>query len=655
MRILRIAHHAVVSAWRERERQLRARGIDVTLISSRVWNEGGRDVPFTADGDAFVRTAATAGRHPSVFAFDPRPIWRAFDTHPDIVDLHEEPNALATAEVLAIRWLRGSRAPYVLYSAQNIRKRYPIPFRWIERLSLRHAAGVYVCNTEAGRILHDKGLRAPAWNIPLGVDLGLFAPADRDAPGTAVSVGYVGRLEPHKGVDVLVRAVASRPDWTLHITGDGPQRAELHELVARLHVTDRVRFDGFTDAPTLASRYRGYDVLAVPSLPTPAWREQFCRVAVEAMASGVPVVASDTGAIPDVVGDAGILVPPGDSDALAGALAAAVDAGRWKELRAAGLERSTAFTWQEVAAQQHAMYDAVSGTTATGRDHDPEVLVVAYGPPDALDECLQGLDDELPVTIVDNSSDPRTRDVARAHGARYVDAGANLGFAGGVNLGLRTLREAGLTGRDTLLLNPDARIAATAVRTMHTALHAAPRVAAVGATQTEPGTGAAVRVWWPFPTPWGAWIEAVGLGRLRRRRDFAIGSVLLLRAEALAELGPLDERFFLYAEETDWQRRARRHGWDIRVADVAATHVGAGTGGDPTVRERHFHASGERYMRKHYGRAGWQAYRSAMVAGAAVRAVVLRGERGSDARRRMRLFARGPVAAARDSTTAHME
>ncbi|NNC11862.1 glycosyltransferase [Planctomonas sp. JC2975] len=651
MQVLRIAHHAVVSAWRQRERELRDQGVDVELVSSKVWNEGGRDVRLDVEDDDFVVGAATIGRHPSVFAFDPRPIWRAIGRRPDLIDLHEEPNALATAEVLLIRRLRGSKAPYVLYSAQNIRKRYPVPFRWIERHALRGAAAAYVCNTEAGEILTDKGLAGPAVDIPLGVDVRVFEPADRRPPGAGVkTVGYVGRLEEHKGVDVLLRAAVEHEDWHLRLTGDGPHRGELESLAKNLGIADRVEFLGFANGKELADRYRELDVVVVPSLPRPNWLEQFCRVAVEAMASGVPIVASASGAIPDVVGDAGVLVPPGDPAALAAAIDGVLAPEAWCEHRRRGLERSTRFTWENVSRMQREMYESILGIQQAGRPDEednraePQVLIVAYGSPDPLEGCLVELGDALPVLVVDNSSSPETRAVAERHGARYIDAGRNRGFAGGVNLGLDELDRSGDRERDVLLLNPDARIGQAGIARMRELLHASPRTAAVGATQTEPETGRSVRVWWPFPSPAGAWIEAIGLGSLRRAHGFAIGSALMLNRAALDDVGRLDERFFLYAEETDWQYRARAGGWDIAVADVEATHEGAGTGGDPRARERHFFGSAEKYLRKHYGTTGWQVYRAGTFLGAAVRGAVLPGERGAAARRRAAMFRLGPVA-----------
>ena len=642
MRVLRVAHHAVVSAWRERERQLRRYGVDLKLISAKRWNEGGRDVDLDAEHERFVMGARSFGTHPNAFLYDPRPFWRALSGRPDVIDLHEEPFALATAELLLLKKLRGDRAPYVLYSAQNIDKRYPIPFRWFERAALRGAAGAYVCNRAAGEILVRKGLRGPARLIPLGVNTTQFSPADRSSPAETLTIGYLGRLEPHKGISTLLRAAASRENWKIEITGDGPQRAELVALAAELGMADRVAFLGFAQGSELAERYRRLDLVAVPSIAWPGWLEQFCRVAVEAMASGVPVVASRSGAIPDVVGDAGVLVEPGEPDALRDGIDQAV--ARWSDLRAKGLAHADGFTWERVAEQQLALYREVTRENDAGAARPAQVVAIAYGDPGLLEGALDALGDGFGVTIVDNSSAAETRALAERLGAHYIDPRRNLGFGAGVNVALTSLAERGLAGDDVLLLNPDARISASAVHEMHRALHSGARIAAVGATQTDPDGGAEVRVWWPFPSPFRAWLDASGLGAFDRAKGFAIGSVLMLRSEAISAIGSFDERFFLYAEEVDWQKRATDAGWRIVVAPVEATHIGAGTGGDGALRQALFFASAEEYQRKHYGAAGWQAFRWANIVGAAVRALLLTGDRREDAIRRRRIFARGPRA-----------
>ncbi|HEY0260593.1 MAG TPA: glycosyltransferase [Lacisediminihabitans sp.] len=638
MRVLRVAHHAPVSAWRQRERELRLLGVDLTLISAKRWNGGGRIVRLEPGEDTFVRGARTIGTHPSVFLFDPLPIWRALGEGPDLIDLHEEPNALATAEVLTLRWLRRSRAPYVLYSAQNIRKTYPFPFRMFERLSLRGASAAYVCNREAGEILNDKGLAGRAVYLPLGVDLDAFGAADRPPPAAHAVIGYIGRLEPHKGVDVLLDAIAPHPEWTLRITGDGSERKELTDRAKELGIEHRVEFLGFTDGAGLGARYRELDVLAVPSRPTPGWREQFGRVVVEGMASGVPVVASASGALPEVVGEAGVLCSPDDPADLARALATALEPRRWAELREAGLERAPLFAWSRVAEAQERLYDRIVRRSNEEISRRPLcVLIVAFGPPDDLDGCLATLDGSFPVIVVDNSGLSETRLVAERHGARYVDAKRNRGFAAGVNLGLRTVQGED-EDMDVLLLNPDARITADQVELMSAKLRSSSRTAAVGARQFVPGTTAPVRVWWPFPTPLGAWAVAVGLGRLHMRHGFAIGSVLLLRSEALKDVGWLDERFFLYAEETDWQLRARQRGWLIDVADATAMHEGGGASEDPREREWHFYTSLRTFMLKHHGPRGWESFRLANLFGARLRAAVSTGTRRAAALRRRDLF-----------------
>lgn len=361
-RILRLSHSAVVPEWRERERKLRRRGFEVTLVTAKTWYEGGRLVRFDPVSDGFARAAHTLGRHPNLFLFDPRLLWQVLGEQWDVIDIHEEPCALATAEVLLLRWARRQRAPFVLYSAQNIEKRYPPPFRWMERWALRHAAGLSVCNRAAGRIVERKGFTSHATLIPLGVDVERFSPADREPPKEGMAhIGYVGRLADHKGVDVLLRSLARLEGVTLELVGAGPEEGSLRELATILGLGGRVSFAGSSGHEELPLRYRSFDAVVVPSVPTPAWEEQFCRVAIEAMASGVPVVASRSGALPEVVGEAGLLVDPGDEQSLAVALERlAGDPSLWMRLRRAGLERAREFTWDAVAAHYDTLYREVA-------------------------------------------------------------------------------------------------------------------------------------------------------------------------------------------------------------------------------------------------------------------------------------------------------
>jgi glycosyltransferase involved in cell wall biosynthesis len=358
-RVLRISHSAVVTAWRQRERLLRAGGVDLTLVTASQWDEGGALVPFTSDGDTFARSARTFGRHPNLFVFDPRPLWKLLgDGSWDLIDMHEEPFGLAVAEVLVLRALRGRKTPYLVSSAQNLMKRYPPPFRWFERWSLQGAAGAYTCNAEAGQILRRKGLTGQLELLPLGVDTERFRPADRPSPGARLRVGFVGRLIPVKGIDVLLRALAMDDRLDLEIYGGGPEDASLRSLAAELGVAERVRFHGHVDEAALVDVYPSFDVLAVPSVLVPNVLEQFGRVVVEGQACGVPVVASDCGALPDVVDDAGLLVPPGDAPALSAALSRFLDEpGLWERLRAKGLENVGRYSWASVAAQQQAFYE----------------------------------------------------------------------------------------------------------------------------------------------------------------------------------------------------------------------------------------------------------------------------------------------------------
>ncbi len=242
---------------------------------------------------------------------------------------------------------------------------------------------------------------------------------------------------------------------------------------------------------------------------------------------------------------------------------------------------------------------------------------------------------------MDNSGSGSVAAIAGRHGADYLDPGANRGFGAGVNIALKHLEATSPT--NVLLLNPDAVIQLDDLKMLVAYARSSDTLAAT-APRLLDADGRDERVAWPFPSPWRAWLEAFGLGRfLGFGRRFVIGAVLLLDWDAIREIGFFDERFFLYCEETDWQRRATDAGWHSAVcAEAVAVHAGAGTSDDPARREALFHAAHETYIRKWFGTTGWSSYRAAAGFGATVRAVVLRGERRSLARRRAAIYVRGP-------------
>lgn len=139
--------------------------------------------------------------------------------------------------------------------------------------------------------------------------------------------------------------------------------------------------------------------------------------------------------------------------------------------------------------------------------------------------------------------------------------------------------------------------------------------------------GSRQRVWWPVPSPATVWLSIIGLSDVSRRR-FLAGPVLMLSSTALDDVGSFDDRYFLYAEEADWQRSALQRGWRLAVVDaVTAEHAGAATSGDLRIVRAHSVTSNLLYMQKWYGGRLAQVARVGAVIAAARRCVLSRDRR----------------------------
>lgn len=278
---------------------------------------------------------------------------------PDLFHIDEEPYNLST--FLAARAIRRVKptAHVLFFSWQNILRHYPPPFAWMEKFVYKISEAAIAGNREAEKILRHKGFSKQISVIPQFGVPDSFVPLAARTAHNPVTIGYAGRLVPEKGTHVLLHALAQvRGAWELKILGSGPLYASLEKLARELNLAPRVKFASWISSAEMPAFYQSLDVLVVPSLTRANWKEQFGRVIMEAMACGVPVVGSNSGEIPNVIGSAGIIVPEDAPAALAHALDTLIeDAALRHELGTKGITRvREMFSQQRIVDDIHTLY-----------------------------------------------------------------------------------------------------------------------------------------------------------------------------------------------------------------------------------------------------------------------------------------------------------
>jgi glycosyltransferase involved in cell wall biosynthesis len=196
----------------------------------------------------------------------------------------------------------------------------PLRDNFIRRRSWRALSAILVNSDATGRTIRQSLSWFPEERIervynPVSMPVEPHVESD---DGSSFRIGAVGRLVKQKGFEYLIQAVSKLPenlDWTLEFAGDGKLRDDLESLAEKLGVKKRCHFLGHVES--LASFYARMDTIAIPSL-----YEGFCFVAVEAALAGLPVVASDTSSLSELVihGETGLFVPPREVEPLSKAI-----------------------------------------------------------------------------------------------------------------------------------------------------------------------------------------------------------------------------------------------------------------------------------------------------------------------------------------------
>ena len=299
MRVLMLSKACIVGIYQPKLEAIARRGVELKVLVPPSWkDERGEQLlerghttgyslqalPIRFNGKFHLHHYPSLGREIRSFK-------------PDIVHIDEEPYNLATWQ--ALYHARRVAAKTLFFSWQNIERTYPPPFSWGEHWVYRKADYALAGTDDVANVLRAKGYAGPLATIPqFGTDATLFRPAS-SRPDRPFTFGFIGRIVPEKGIKTLLRAVHQlEGDWRLRLVGGGTTWAEIERLAHQLGIGERVSFIGQLPSTDLPAQYHQLDALALPSLTRENWKEQFGRVLVEAMASGVPVIGSDSGAIP---------------------------------------------------------------------------------------------------------------------------------------------------------------------------------------------------------------------------------------------------------------------------------------------------------------------------------------------------------------------
>ncbi len=346
--------------------------IELTLVTPPYWrSDDGRRLPFVprfVEGYQVRKTSVVFnGQYHLYFYPELGTIVR--QQRPNVLHIDEEPYNPVGAQAQRLANALGARTVFV--SWQNLYRTYPAPYAWIERYNYRRAAAIIAGNADAADVLRRKGYGGPTAIFSVhGVDPDIYRRLPRTSPSGVFVIGYLGRLVLYKGVGLLIEALQGMPDHCrLRLVGSGPDERALRRIASERGIAERVDFVPAVATADVPRMLSDMDVLAAPSLTQSNWKEQFGRVLIEAMACGIPVIGSDSGEIPHVVGAAGMIVPEGDVEALrAGLMRLANDAAMRERFSHAGRARVLEqFTQEQVARKMVAVYHEALGLRETRR------------------------------------------------------------------------------------------------------------------------------------------------------------------------------------------------------------------------------------------------------------------------------------------------
>ena len=351
MKILVASHTYIVDLNCEKLRALSRLqpDIEVTVVVPKKWRPGGVqnkiiETEYRDEGNfRIVPVSNFSQNHQGLLTFGGDLVTLLREFRPNIIHVEQGSRGLAYAEMITLNALLGLKAKNIFFTWWNLPYNLKFPISVLENYNLDNSHGIISGNQDGAEILRDRGYEGPIKVMPqLGVDETLFTPKNQPELAKKVGlepddfvIGFVGRFVPEKGIMTLIDALVKIKDksWKFLLLGRGELKDEILQKAEEKGIKDRIILIESVPHDEVADYINLMSTLILPSettykfktLTSVGWKEQFGHVIIEAMACKVPVIGSDSGEIPHVIGDAGLIFPEGNAEELANRLEQLID------------------------------------------------------------------------------------------------------------------------------------------------------------------------------------------------------------------------------------------------------------------------------------------------------------------------------------------
>jgi glycosyltransferase involved in cell wall biosynthesis len=343
MRILVVSHTYIVDINREKFKILAKLepDIEVTIVVPRRWKPGGVQNKiietefYQEDSFKIVPISNFSQNNQGLLTFGTDIIKLLQEFKPQIIQVEQGSKSLAYSQLIILNKLLKLQAKNILFTWWNLFYELKWPISVLENCNLQNTDGIIAGNLDGSKILHQRGYTGAMAVMPqLGVDEKLFVPAAKDIDlsrkfgikPTDFVVGFVGRFVEEKGLLTLAEALAGlkQLSWKWLLVGQGKLQSHLEQKCREWGISERIIWEESVSHEKIPPYINLMNCLVLPSqtsykfktLTTVGWKEQFGHVLIEAMACKIPVIGSDCGEIPHVIGDAGLVFPEGNAGIL---------------------------------------------------------------------------------------------------------------------------------------------------------------------------------------------------------------------------------------------------------------------------------------------------------------------------------------------------